>query len=291
MTQTIIQQVEATADLEPVTFPLARRLSVRLYRDCRPSCLETASLQKGLVLLRNDRELIEEGVGFGVPVVKYTDKTFFSSKADVAVARDGAGYILTKTFLLDTVSVKKLGSASYINDKLYSKARRTFQLLYLKHKRLYPLFNKVMEIRDLFGVKTEFRTVEPRGTITVTYRCEFNAVKIHADLSNFNHNGCQEVLLLNEQGSSTFQTYTDNTGKKLRGTQIGAWDRVTANGAALLSSNGKVGFGVRSASGASLFRGWEHTRKRFSWAGLSYSINPYSEDFDYSISLHDSKLA
>jgi hypothetical protein len=62
---------------ETVTLQLTDRLSVRLYRDCRPSCLETGALQKGLVLLLDERELIEEGVGFGVPIVRYTDKTFF----------------------------------------------------------------------------------------------------------------------------------------------------------------------------------------------------------------------
>jgi hypothetical protein len=267
--------------------PLSSRLSVRLYSDCRPSYLETAALQKGLVLVYDGRELIEEGVGFGVPVVKYEDKTFFSSKAEVTVQKRDSGYLLTKKFLLDTVSVKKLGSASYINDKLYSTARKTFQLLYLKHKRLKPLFNKAMEIRDLLGVKTEFHTVKPRGTITVTYHCQPDAVKIHADLSNITLSRCQEVLLLNEQGSSIFQTYTDNTGEKLQGNQIGAWDRVAADNAALLSPDGRVAFCVHGGFGASLFRGWERTRKRLSWAGLSYSIQPYNREFDYNISLHD----
>jgi hypothetical protein len=285
MPQTIIQQIEATVDVEPVTFPLTRRLSVRLYRDCRPNCLETASLQKGLVLLLDGRELIEEGMGFGVPVVKYADKTFFSSKAEVTVQKHDSGYLLTKNFVLDTVSVKKLGSASYLNDKLYSTARKTFQLLYLKHKRLNPLFNKAMEIRDLLGVKTEFHTVKPRGTITITYHCQPDTVKIHADLSNITLNRCQEVLLLNEQGSSIFQTYTDNTGEKLQANQIGAWDRVAADNAALLSPDGRVAFSVRGDYGALLFRGWEHTRKRFSWAGLSYSIQPYCNAFNYCISL------
>ncbi len=268
------------------TVPLSSRLSVRLYSDCRPNYLETAALQKGLVLLHDGRELIEEGVGFGVPVLKYEDKTFFSSKAEVTVQKHDSGYLLTKNFVLDTVSVKKIGSASYINDKLYSTARKSFQLLYLKHKRLNPLFNKLMEIRDLFGIKTEFRRVNPRGTITVTYHCQPDAIKIHADLSNITLNRCQEVLLLNEQGSSIFQAYTDTTGRKLWGNQIGAWERVAAANAALRSPDSRVAFSVGDGSGASLFRGWERTRKRFSWAGLSYSIQPHTNEFDYCISLH-----
>ncbi len=103
---------------ETVTLQLTDRLSVRLYRDCRPSCLETGALQKGLVLLLDGRELIEEGVGFGVPIVKYEDKTFFSSTADVSIQKTGSSYTLTKVFTLDTVSLKKFGRATYIDDEL-----------------------------------------------------------------------------------------------------------------------------------------------------------------------------
>ena len=101
-------------------------------------------------------ELIEEGVGFGVPIVKYEDKTFFSSTADVSIQKTGSAYKLTKVFTLDTVSLKKFGRTTYIDDGLYSPLRKTFQSLYLKHKKLNPLFNKAMELRDLANIKTEF---------------------------------------------------------------------------------------------------------------------------------------
>ena len=93
----------------PITVPLAGGLAIRLYGDCRPSCMETSALQKGLVLMLDGRELIEEGMGFGVPIVMYADKTFFSSKADVSIQEAGSGYTLTKVFTLDTVSLKKFG--------------------------------------------------------------------------------------------------------------------------------------------------------------------------------------
>ena len=268
-----------------VSLQLTDRLSVRLYRDCRPSCLETGALQKGLVLLLDGEELIEEGVGFGVPIVKYEDKTFFSSTADVSIQKTGSAFSITKTFTLDTVSLKKFGRTTYIDDTIYSPLRKTFQSLYLKHKKLYPLFNKVMELRDLANIKTEFITVKPRGTVTINYDCQPTAINIQADFSKITLNKCCEVLVLNEQGSSVFQRYVDSGGLTLFGSKIGAWETVVVNQASLQSAQGQISFSLKNRPGATLFRGWERTKKRFSWAGLSYSMPPTNGSFDYSIGL------
>lgn len=264
---------------------LTDRLSVRVYKDCRPNCLETGALQKGLVLLLDGKELIEEGVGFGVPIVKYEDKTFFSSKADVSIQKIGSDYRITKAFTLDTVSLKKFGRATYIDDGLYSPLRKTFQRLYLKHKKLTPLFNKAMELRELANIKTEFITVKPRGTVTINYRLQPTAINIQADFSRITLGKCQEVLVLNEQSSSTFQKYTDTSGLTLLGNKIGAWDIVTAGQASLQSAKGHLSFSLQNHKGSNLFRGWERTKKRFSWAGLSYSMRPNNCTFNYSIDL------
>jgi len=279
------KQVNSLDSAETVTLHLTDRLSVRLYKDCRPTCLETGVLQKGLVLLLDGRELIEEGVGFGVPVVKYADKTFFSSKADVSIRRIGSVCMITKAYTLDTVSLKKFGRATYIDDGLYSPLRKTFQSLYLKHKKLTPLFNKVMELRDLASIKTEFVTVKPRGKVTITYHCHPTAINIQADFSKVVLNKCREVLVLNEQGASVFEMYADSNGLKLLGNKIGAWETVTADQASLQSTRGQISFSLQNDRGATFFRGWERTRKRFSWAGLSYSMRPNHGTFEYSIGL------
>ena len=65
------------------TVSLGSNLALRIYPDSRPHNLETAQLQKGLVLMVNGKEVVEEGIGFGVPVVIFSDKTYFSSSAQV----------------------------------------------------------------------------------------------------------------------------------------------------------------------------------------------------------------
>jgi len=288
LTSNQLQTTKQASSIDPdqtLTTQLTDRLSVRIYKDCRPACLETGTLQKGLVLLLDGHELIEEGIGFGVPIVKYVDKTFFSSTADISIQENDSDCTLTKVFTLDTISRKKFGQTTYIDDDLYSPLRKTFQILYLKHKKLTPVFNKIMELRDCANVKTEFVKVQPRGIVTVTYQCKSDGIDVQADFSKLSLNRCHEFLVLNEQGSSIFQKYVDSGDLMLFGTKIGAWENVIAKQASLLSTNGQIAFSVQNKKGTTLFRGWEQTRKRFSWAGLSYSMRPNTGIFDYSIGL------
>ena len=281
-TSTILHSINLQ---EPITIHLTNRFSVRLYKDTRPNCLETAALQKGLVLMLDNEELIEEGIGFGVPVVKYQDKTYFSSSAEASTKKTDSAYTLKKTYLIDTISRKKIWRASYIDDDFYSSVRKKFEKLYLSHKTLSPLFNKLMELREIAKIKTEFIKVKPRGTITVNYEIKPTIINVSVDFSELTLKQCQEVLVLNEQGSSVFQKYADTNGLTLFGNKIGAWDTVTADQASMLSTREHVAFSLQNISGAKLFRGWEKTRNRFSWAGLSYSLRPNHGTFDYSIGL------
>ena len=269
---------------KPITIRLTNRLSVRLYRDSRPHCMETAPLQKGLVLMLDNEELIEEGIGFGVPVVKFEDKTYFSTSAEVLVQKNNPAYKVKKTFSLDTVS-KKLWRNSYIDDEFYSIWRKRFAKLYLSHRELYPLLNKLMELREIAKVKTEFLKVKSRGAITVNYEVQPAVINVSVDCSDLMLSACQEVLVLNEQGSTIFGEYTDSSGLKLVGNRIGAWDVVTAVRASMLNAKKQLVFSLPKTSGATLFRGYEKTRNRFSWAGLSYSLQPNHGTFDYSIRL------
>jgi len=283
-TQECIPELYSINVQEPITIPLTNRLSVRLYGDSRPHCMETATLQKGLVLIFDNEELIEEGIGFGVPVVKYEDKTYFSTSAKVTVQKNRSVYKVEKTFALDTIS-KKLWGNSYIDDEFYSVCRKRFAKLYLNHRGLSPLLNKFMELRDIAKVKTEFLKVKSRGTVTVNYLIQPSIINVSVDFSNLILSSCHEILVLNEQGSSIFREYTDTSGLKLTGNKIGAWDAVSATRASMLNTKKQLFFSLSKISGATLFRGYEKTRNRFSWAGLSYSLQSYPDIFNYSIKL------
>ena len=268
---------------KPITVPITDRLSVRLYADSRPHCLETASLHKGLVLMLDNKEVIEEGMGFGVPVAKYRDKTHFSSLAYVSIQGNNSIYLLTKAYVMDAISRKKFWCSTYINDDIYTLTRKTFERLYLRHKNVSPVFNSVMALRNMAKIKTEFQKVESKGAVTVNYEIQPSIVKVRVDFSDLTLDNCEELLVLNEQGSDVFDKYSDSSCLKLAGSRIGGWDSVNANEACLSSSKKQISFCLRKNGKGELFRGRENIKRRFSWAGLNYSLQPNQGVFDYEI--------
>ena len=60
---------------------------------------------------------------------------------------------------------------------------------------------------------------------------------------------------------------------------------VNAEEASLSDLDESLVFTLRRMKTAQLFRGWESTRGRFSWAGLSYSLHAYSINFEHVIKL------
>lgn len=285
MTLSTVPIISSQILQKPVTIPVTNQLSLRMYPDSRPHCMETSDLQKGLILLFNGKERVEEGIGFGVPVVKYLDKTYFSGIAKISKHKISSGSIIEKTYLMDTIS-KKTWQGSYIDDNFYSIWHKKFAKIYLSHKELSPLFNRLMEYRELARIKTEFVKVKSRGIVKIEYLIEGSSVEVNADFSDLSLNGGEELLVLNEQGSTIFDTYRDSNGLTLVGPKIGGWHQVTAKYASMLNNGGQIAFKLDKTPEATLFRGWERTKNRFSWAGLSYSLSPFCKTFSYTISIN-----
>jgi len=83
----------------PVTLPLSDGLAVRLYADPRPHTGKVARLQKGLVLVVDGQERIEEGFGFGLPLIEVEGQAYLSRSATVEQVSDS----LVKRYVMDTV--------------------------------------------------------------------------------------------------------------------------------------------------------------------------------------------
>jgi hypothetical protein len=240
-----------------------------------------------LVLIAHAAELIEEGAGFGVPIAKYTDKTYFSTNAEVYVKRiTEENVVLTKVFFLDAVSKKQVRGAN-INDSFYTVFHRAFEKAYLNRPFLRPVFDWTMKVRNELGVTTQFIRLSPKGEVVVTYDCFPNTVKVNVDLSGVEKASCREILILNEQGAEVFRRYSDSEGVVLYDRQIGGWAKVTAKNAAFSDTGRCVSFSVENEEAASLYRGWERVKDRFSWAGVTFGLSPVTSSFNYKINIRN----
>ena len=86
---------------EPLTASLTDELILRLVPDTRPHVGKVASLQKGLVLEYQGRELVEEGFGFGVPVIQVDDVAYLSRHASTALVEEEDSTTLVKAYTVD----------------------------------------------------------------------------------------------------------------------------------------------------------------------------------------------
>lgn len=269
---------------ETPNFKIWNNIMLRLYSDTRPHNLETADIQKGLVLVVDEVEVIDEGVGFGTPVAIYSGIPFFSKSAEVHIEAEDENVLkVTKSFLIDTISRKRILKRSYINDRFYSFVQRFFMEGYRKYKRLRFFFTGIMEFRRALLVRTIFVKTNPKGRINVTYTCYSNKIQVDVDLKNLDKSECGGIMMMNEQGASFFCKYSDSDMNKLYNEDIGCWNRIEANEVSLSDIEGRFSFKLKRKKGSIMYGGWEKVRGSISWAGLAYSIGCKKDYFEYCI--------
>ena len=217
--------------------------------------------------------------------MKYKDKTYFSGSAKCCIRTDENRCTLTKSFVLDTISRKRLGTSSYINDKLYHFLHRAFEIVYLNYQGLAQASNRIMALQKSLGIQTEFIKVKPRGTVTFKYSFSPNEIQVIADMKLLNLDRCKNILIHNEQGASFFNRYSDSTGLALSDHKIGAWTKITSEEASFSNTKQTLTFALKNNAHVALLRGWEKTLDRFSWAGFAYSLPPINSAFHYAIEL------
>lgn len=85
----------------PLSVALNESVRLRLYTDSRPHIGKIASLQKGLVLEYMGEHLIEEGFGFGAPIIQVGDVAHLSRHASTALVQGDQDVALVKTYAID----------------------------------------------------------------------------------------------------------------------------------------------------------------------------------------------
>ena len=77
--------------------------TLRLYGDTRPHVGKIAGLQKGLVWIRKGRALVEEGYGFGYPIIEFDNRAYISRQAVIERSTEDNVTRLIKHYHIDTL--------------------------------------------------------------------------------------------------------------------------------------------------------------------------------------------
>lgn len=269
-----------------LSIPLPDGLSLKVAeRSGGANGYPTGRLQKGLLLLDGREELAEEGVGFGVPILKRGLQTIFPGEMKLEWRRTGPVWAVTAVFALDLVErLAKPGGAGPRSGALYA-AKDSLAALHRRAPSLRgPLSAASAALRRAFGWATTYEQAALCAELTVTYSVdsERGEIRITADLTGLPAD-VTEVVMMNELGGRYFDRYTEADGADLRGNEIGTWDEVGAATAAFVSSAHKVAFSLGQAEGAKLSRGRELIGARLSWSGFGYSLPPAAGHVAYSV--------
>ena len=266
------------------TYSISNSVALRIHSDTKPQNLKIANLQKGIILLYNGVEVAGEGTGFGVPIGKYSDETFFSGSSVLQIHNKENSFIIRKEFSMDLIARDTFRNLKLENKKL----RRIIDFIssfYQRHKRLARFILLVKELLFKCGVEPIFSKVDSKGRVIVTYTLNRNRILVKLSFNELDRNNLQKVFVLNEQGAHFFEKYSDSEGLKLSDEEIGAWDNVTAQSAKITDKQDKIGFSLKNVEGTMLRRGRELSKNSLDWIGLDYELNPSDDQFEYEIEI------
>jgi hypothetical protein len=256
-----------------------------LIKDSRKKQDDYAScrIQKGLLLAVGEHDLSEEGIGFGVPILRFKHKDIFPGSAQITSSRDG-----DKTVVIVDYDLNLEESMEVLGNKINNRAFYRIKECLSRVHRECPRFRKMLTrasntLRRFFDIQTRFKEVTSIGIVRVLYVIHTGNIYVSVDTGRINNYGCTGIMLMNEQGASYFDIYHDSSGTFLKKNSIGTWDETFAQEAYFRDSIHDIEFMLQKADGAKMFMGREYVPGRLAWSGLAYSIPPESTSFSYHI--------
>jgi hypothetical protein len=273
-------QLDQTIDIR-----FGPRLSLRFYADCRPHALQTAKLHKGAVVVCIGTELVEEGLGFGVPVCRYQDGTRFSLSADTFIDDSEQNPTLIKIYDMNGIASKRFRGLPIGRGSPPARFLRVLEKGYRGFRRFRTEATMMLDILSLLGMRNEYLESRSKGRIAVTYREIDRCLRIEAAFDELSREGLQSIVFANEQGGRSFSEYMDSTGIKLHDGQIEPWQTTQAEWASLHSRVFDVGFRLKRPSEWLMVRGREVVRDRTSWSGLDLFCAESPQAVEYLVEI------
>ncbi len=249
----------------------------------------TSQIQKGPVLVSGSVDLSGEGIGLGVPVVKFAHHVVFPGEACIIEQR-GDSHVTTWVvdYALNLKERVTLKSGKSIQNGAFYRLTEGFAGLH----RAIPLSRDLIELgnrvlRRIWRLNTSFERTPSAGIVRVVYTINRHegVLTVRAETRGVK-TGCTEVILLNELDGGLFDRYSDANGD-LVGKEIGTWEEPDADCVTLNDSRHHISLAFHRVPQSTMYRGREVAHGRLSWAGIAYVIPPHCVDFEYDIGIRE----
>jgi hypothetical protein len=239
------------------------------------------------VLYCEGQDLSEEGVGFGVPVLKIGREAVFPGsclwKTEFKGDSKGDSATIEAEYFMNLVGRMAVGGRR-IDCRTFYGAREWLASQYRRHPELRKGILYGAELsRRVMSMKDAFLEVPPVGSVKAVYSIMGDSVRVCLDLRGVPEGS--EPVIMNEQGADHFDSYRDSNGLILKGGDIGSWDEVSADEASFIDSRDELYFALTRVDGARMLRGRERLSNRLAWAGLAYVLSPGIQRFSYTVRL------
>jgi hypothetical protein len=247
-----------------------------------PSC----RIQKGPLIFHENRDLSEEGVGFGVPILKFGEMAVFPGSGQFESMKRTDRTQIMISYNLNIVEMIAI-RGNNIQNRIIHSVKESLSRLH----REYDFSRKLLAagsnvLRQSLGIITGFEEIPSVGVACMKYIITSDGmIHIRADLSRIKKEGCTEIMIMNEQGANYFDTYSDSNGTILLGNSIGSWQETSCNENSFIHAENGLAFTLTKIDGSKMFYGRELVKNRLSWSGIAYSIPPYLQNFAYYIKI------
>ncbi len=266
--------------------PLADRIGLEISsKVTADSPFPTASIAKGWVLLDDGKDLSEEAVGFGVPIIKRGLQAIFPGEIELYVGGGIDQYKFTARYTLNLVE-KIAQAAGTINNPFVINTKNILAGMmrqFPASRRHLTLFSSL--IRRQLGWQTSYEAADFCAHVTMDYTINPTAGKLEVEIADkdFTPEQVSEIIIMSEQGAHYFDRYRGDDGAVQQGEEIGCWDEVSGEKVQFISSTQNLSFSLRQVKGAKLYRGRELIGDRLAWSGFGYSFSPKLDFLKYQI--------
>ncbi len=139
-------------------------------------------IQKGLVLVHENRDLSEEGIGFAVPVLKFGHETIFPGNACITSEKDGDTTVVNIDYDMNLVE-RMVKSRKRIESKAFYKIKEYFSRLHREYPQLRGILVRTSNsLRRTCGIETRFEKIASAGIVSIVNIVDARKGRIHVDV-------------------------------------------------------------------------------------------------------------